>query len=180
MPEKTLKKKPPPPPPPPTHTHMCNDQLLHSLHRGTQSPQHNTLPLKFLCDVSYFSVVSQARWNATKAYLGHTRQLYPHHASFHMITCAKVPYQKVARWPKCFSFFFFFFFSQASSNLDDRLIHIGFCTKQQHFLLSCAPAHHFFYRFEVLQDGSNCSLKNYGFLCNTIFFLHVYACAQII
>jgi len=35
-----------------------------------------------------------------------------------------------------------------------------------------------FYRFEVSRGGSNCSLKNYGFLCSAIFFVHMYACAQ--
>ena len=35
-----------------------------------------------------------------------------------------------------------------------------------------------FYRFEVSQGYSNCSLKNYGFLSDAIF-LHVYTCTQI-
>ena len=52
---------------------------------------------------------------------------------------AKVPNQKVARRPKCFSFFFF---RRASSNLHDSFT--GFRTKQQHFSLSSAPAHRFF------------------------------------
>jgi len=38
--------------------------------------------------------------------------------------------------------FFFFFFRRASSNLRD--FHDGFRTKQQHFLLSSAPAHRIF------------------------------------
>ena len=36
--------------------------------------------------------------------------------------------------------------------------------------LSRAPAHLFFHNFEVSQDGSNQSLKNYGFIWDAIFF----------
>ena len=51
------------------------------------------------------------------------------------------------------------------------LLRDGFHTKQQHFPLSSAPAHHFsFYRFEVSRGSSNHSLKNYSFLCDAIFF----------
>ena len=42
----------------------------------------------------------------------------------------------------------------------------GFCTKQQHFTMSSAPAHCF---FTASRGSSNQSLKNYGFINNTIF-----------
>jgi len=44
-----------------------------------------------------------------------------------------------------------------------------------HFPLSSAPAHHFFSSFEVSWGGLNCSLKNYGFLCDAIF---VFTCTH--
>ena len=50
---------------------------------------------------------------------------------------------KVARRPKCFSFFFVFFFRWARSKLHDSFTMV-FTQKQQHFTLSSAPAHRFF------------------------------------
>ena len=71
-----------------------------------------------------------------------------------------------ARQPKHFPFFF----RWASSIAELRLCDDDFHTKQQHFPLSSAPAHQFFYSFEVSRGSSNWSLKNYGFICNAIFF----------
>jgi len=78
----------------------------------------------------------------------------------------KVTNQKVTRWPKRFFFFFFFFFRHASSKL--WLFH-DFCTKQQHFTPSSAPADCFSFNFVVSQGGLNQSLKNYGFIRDAIF-----------
>jgi len=54
------------------------------------------------------------------------------------------------------------------SCLTAKMFHDGFHTKQHHFPLSSAPL--LSYRFEVSQSGLNCSLKNYGFLCDAIYF----------
>jgi len=42
------------------------------------------------------------------------------------------------------------------------------CTKEQHFILNSAPP--LFHKFEVSWGSSNQLLKNYGFICSTIFF----------
>ena len=73
---------------------------------------------------------------------------------------AKVPNQKVARRPKSSS-------SSSSS--------FSFCTKQQHFSLSIAPAHRFFQvwrhtrRFELLTEELWLPLRRH------VFFTHVHA-----
>jgi len=61
----------------------------------------------------------------------------------------------------------------SSSSSSDRLVQIC-VTLSRWFLhktaaLSSAPAHRFFSMFEVTQGDSNCSQKNYGFLCDAIF-----------
>ena len=100
---------------------------------------------------------------------------------------AKVPNQKVARRPKCFSFFFlflfffffffFFFFRRASSNLRDSFTMV-FAQNSGIFHWAVHQPIAFFSRFEVTRGDSNRSQKNYGFLYDAIFF-HVYTCAQI-
>ena len=81
---------------------------------------------------------------------------------------AKVPSQKVTRRPKCFSFFFFFFFRRASSNLHDSFTMV-FAQNSSifHWAVHQPIA---FSRFEDARGDSNRSLKNYGFLYDTIFF----------
>ena len=76
---------------------------------------------------------------------------------------AKVPNQKVARRPKCFSFFFFFF-RRASSNLRDSFTMV-FAQNSSifHWVVHQPIA------FEVTRGDSNRSLKNYGFLYDAIF-----------
>ena len=87
---------------------------------------------------------------------------------------AKVPNQKVARRPKCFSFFFFFFFRRASSNLRDSFT-IVFAQNSSIFRWAVHQPIAFFH----VHTGQflNRSLKNYGFLYDAIF-LPVYACVQ--
>jgi len=73
-------------------------------------------------------------------------------------------------------FSFFFFFRRTSSNLHDSFTMVlhktaAFSTEQ-----CTSPSH--FSMFEVSRGGSNCSLKNYGFLCDVIFSSR-YTCAQI-
>ena len=70
----------------------------------------------------------------------------------------KVPNQKLARQPKCCSFFKILW-----------LFHNCFRTKQQHFTLSSALV------ITVSRGSLNRSLKNYGFICNTIFFTCMHA-----
>ena len=71
----------------------------------------------------------------------------------------KVPNQKVARRPKCFSFFF-------SSPSSDGLVQSCTMLSRQHFTLRSAPS--LFHNFEVSQGGLNGSLLNYSFICTTI------------
>ena len=61
----------------------------------------------------------------------------------------KVPNQKVARRPKCFSFFF-------SSPSSDGLVQSCTMLSRQHFTLRSAPS--LFHNFEVSQGGLNGSL----------------------
>ena len=70
---------------------------------------------------------------------------------------------------KCFSFFFLF--RLASSMLYARSF---FCANSS--ILHWAVHQLIAFSLEVSQGGSNWSLKNYGFICNTIFFtcMHAY------
>ena len=79
---------------------------------------------------------------------------------------AKVPNQKVARRPKCFSFGFFFFFRRANSNLRDSLMVVFAQNSIFHWAVHQPIA---VSRFEVTRGDSNRSLKNYGFLYDAIF-----------
>ena len=76
-----------------------------------------------------------------------------------------------------FFFFFIFFFRWASSNLRDSFTMV-FAQNSSIFTEQCTSPL-LFSRFEVAQGDLNRSLKNYGFLYDAIFFLHMYACAQI-
>ena len=87
---------------------------------------------------------------------------------------AKVPNHKIARRPNVFlSFFFFFFFRRASSKLHDSFIMVS--TQNSNIL---HRATHQPIAFQVPRGNSKWSLKNYGFICDTIFQKHV-RCAQI-
>ena len=78
---------------------------------------------------------------------------------------AKVPNQKVATWPKCFSsFFFFFFFRRATSKLRDSFMMVF---AQNSSILHWAV--HSPSLFEVSWGSSNRSLNNYGFISDAIF-----------
>ena len=72
-------------------------------------------------------------------------------------------------------FFLLLLLLQSSSS--DRLVQIcvtlswWFSHKTEAFSTEqCTSLLVYFYRFEVLRGGSNCSPKNYGFLCDAIFF----------
>ena len=94
---------------------------------------------------------------------------------------AKVPNQKVARWPNCFSFFFFiiffFFFRRASSNLCDSFAMVF----AQNSTEQCTSSS-LFYGFEVSRGGSNRSLKNspppsfFSFFSFSFFFRQASLC----
>ena len=77
------------------------------------------------------------------------------------------------------------FLSSSSSSSSDRLVQIcvtlsrWFLHKTAAFSTEQCTSPSLFFRFEVSRGVSNRSLKNYGFLCDAIFFLHVYACTQI-
>ena len=83
----------------------------------------------------------------------------------------KVPNQKVTRWTKCFFFsfilllFLLLLLLQIHMTLSQWFLHkaAAFSTEQ-----CTSPS--LSYRFEVSWGGLNHSLKNYGFLCNSIFF----------
>jgi len=81
---------------------------------------------------------------------------------------AKVPNQKVARWPKSFS--------SSSSSSADGLFQIcmtlsrWFSHKTAAFFTEQCTSPLLSSRFEVTRGDPNCPLKNYGFLYNAIFF----------
>jgi len=84
----------------------------------------------------------------------------------------KVPNQKVARWPKCFSSFFFFFlfvvfFRWATSKLRDSFMMVF----AQNSSILHWPVHQpiTFHNFELSWGSSNRSLNNYSFISDAIF-----------
>ena len=90
---------------------------------------------------------------------------------------AKVPNQKVSRWPKCFSFF------SSSSSSSDKLLQTSkllpfsqwFIHKTAFYAEQCTSPW-LFHNFEVSRGSLNRSLNNYCFISDAILkiCIHVY------
>jgi len=76
-----------------------------------------------------------------------------------------VPNQNVTRWLNCF-LSFFFYFRWASSKLHDYFTHKSATA----FYSEHCTSPLLFHNCEVSQGTLNWSLKNHGFICDTISF----------